>query len=331
MTLEPEQPEGNAESESAGLGPSSRPRRPWLAFVLSWFVPGLGQAYAGVPLRGAGAALLYLLVIIPVKVLARVPLDFSAWAVILGILIAIGAGLLIPIDAARTARRRRTLPTTRWNRLWVYVLHVVVVGILLVPAAVWSTDLLGFRTFKIPSGGMMETLQVGDYVIADMRRKSHASVRRGQIVVFRYPPDPEVFFVKRVIGLPGETIELRDGVLYVDENRLEEPYVVPEYRSQDYNKDFGPVLVEQDRYFVLGDARHRSADSRAWGQVPERLLEGTIRSIWWSYEEQPKYPFEDGSQRLQRFVTAPLRLLTHSRWDRIGHRLERSGPETGGG
>ena len=99
-------------------------------------------------------------------------------------------------------------------------------------------------------------------------------IRRGDVVVFRHPPEPEVDYVKRVVGLPGEVVELRDGRLYIGGRLIEEPYVEPRYRDADRKKNYGPVEVRADHYFVLGDHRNASKDSRFWSQVPRELLKG---------------------------------------------------------
>jgi signal peptidase I len=99
------------------------------------------------------------------------------------------------------------------------------------------------------------------------------TLRRGEIVVFRFPLDPSKSFLKRIIGLPGETVTLVDGVVAVNGKPLGEPYVIEENRSHD---SFGPVRVPQREYFVLGDNRRNSSDSRHWGCVPASSIWGTM-------------------------------------------------------
>jgi signal peptidase I len=118
-------------------------------------------------------------------------------------------------------------------------------------------------------------------------RNSSGPPARGDAVVFRYPLDPDIFFLKRVVALPGETIRIRDKRVSIDGAELREPYVfhgdpqiypdqpaLPEpYRSRDH---FGPFTVPAGEYFVMGDNRDRSSDSRYWGCVPQALIKGRV-------------------------------------------------------
>lgn len=103
-------------------------------------------------------------------------------------------------------------------------------------------------------------------------------IQRGDIVVFWYPRDPDKSFIKRVIGLPGEEIAIRNGIVYVDGVPLEEPYVPPQYFD---HGSFGPVVVPENCYFVLGDHRNSSNDSRAWGCVPRENIFGKAVFRYW--------------------------------------------------
>lgn len=105
-----------------------------------------------------------------------------------------------------------------------------------------------------------------------------SQIERGDIVVFWYPRDPSKSFIKRVIGLPGETVEIRSGIVYVNGTRLAEPYLKPEFL--DYGS-FGPVRVAARHYFVLGDHRNSSNDSRNWGMVPEQNIFGRAVFRYW--------------------------------------------------
>lgn len=95
-------------------------------------------------------------------------------------------------------------------------------------------------------------------------------VRRGDVIWFRYPEDPSKYYIKRLIGLPNETVEFREGAVFIDGIKLREPYLEPERNSR---RDSQPPLVIKERhYYVLGDNRDASSDSRSWGLVPEELI-----------------------------------------------------------
>jgi signal peptidase I len=185
-----------------------------------------------------------------------------------------------------------------------------------------------FQQSKIPSGSMMDTLLVGDYIMVNRFVYAPASfewerrllparpIERGDVVVFKQPGEPEIDFIKRVIGLPGDIVELRDGYLHVNEERLDEPYVNDDYRRADPKKNFGPIQVRPDHYFVLGDHRNQSADSRFWGEVPRALMKGRALLVWWSYDEAPGNIYMSTGERLRSWGSKIVHFFTRSRWGR---------------
>jgi signal peptidase I len=142
-------------------------------------------------------------------------------------------------------------------------------GILVTTGGAWAA-VTRPKMYHIPSGAMAPTLEVGDRVVA-----VRGDVRRGSVVVFTgWSPDPEKLFVKRVIGLPGDVVESRDGVVYVNGAELDEPYLVPGRRTDGLDRQTVPA----GHYFVLGDHRDRSSDSRFHGPVPE---DAVVRVVKW--------------------------------------------------
>ncbi|HKX89678.1 MAG TPA: signal peptidase I, partial [Sphingopyxis sp.] len=138
-------------------------------------------------------------------------------------------------------------------------------------------------------------------------------IRRGDIVVFKYPEEPERDFIKRVIGLPGETLELRNQTIYINGAPLMEPYAhylfPPADESQtdgfDLRRKYGPVTVPQGHYFMMGDNRDDSQDSRFWGFLPASYVKGRALFIYWSFDVP-----DDGSSA----GFAP-------RWGRLFHQI----------
>jgi signal peptidase I len=112
---------------------------------------------------------------------------------------------------------------------------------------------------EVPTGSMEHTIEIGDRVVTSRLSYLSSDPRRGDIVVFPFPDDEEMDYIKRIIGLPGETIEGKDGLVYIDGNPLEEPYV-----TEALDSDFGPYEVPEDSYFMMGDNRNNSQDSRYW-------------------------------------------------------------------
>jgi signal peptidase I len=148
-------------------------------------------------------------------------------------------------------------------------------------------NFLGARAFKIPASSMKPALEEGDYLIAKLEKYGDRVSRRGDIIVFPYPEDRSVNFVKRVIGLPGERIEIKDKLVFVNGQRLDDPWGVHEgsvnFPSDVNPRDnFGPVQIREGSVFVLGDNRDNSHDSRFWGDVKIKEIEGRAVFIYWS-------------------------------------------------
>lgn len=183
-----------------------------------------------------------------------------------------------------------------------------------------------FMQSKIPTESMLNTLLVGDYIFVDrsiygapgdapQRWLGQREVRRGDVVVFRFPENPEVDFVKRVIGLPGDKLELRNGRVLINDQLLPEPYILPE--NIDPNSDFGPVQVPADNFFMMGDNRDNSRDSRAWGFLPRALVKGRAFFIWYSFDEQKNDHQNTGAKRIISMARKVRYFVSKTRWDRL--------------
>lgn len=194
-----------------------------------------------------------------------------------------------------------------------------------------------FQAFKIPTGSMVDNLLIGDHIVVNkfiygapgpfddafpMRE-----IGRGDIVVFRFPQEPATDFVKRVIALPDETVMIRDKTVWIDGVPLDEPYArfedpgvfgaredLPQpYRSRD---QFGPYVVPRDGYFVMGDNRDRSNDSRYWGPVPRELIKGRAFLVYWSYRGAPIAEGATPAEKLRQLAGVVIHFLPGTRWDR---------------
>ncbi len=155
------------------------------------------------------------------------------------------------------------------------------------------------QAFKIPSGSMKPTLLIGDHILVnkflygikipftDIRLFPIRHPQRGDIMVFVYPVEPDKDFIKRVIGVPGDTVEIRNKLVYINGKLLNDPYGVHVEKiilpaPVQPRDNFGPVHVPSHKYFVMGDNRDRSYDSRFWGFVDESAIKGKAFIIYWS-------------------------------------------------
>ena len=213
------------------------------------------------------------------------------------------------------------------------------------------------QAFQIPSESMENTLLIGDYLLVNKlcyggggsiadRILPYRRIQRGDIVVFHYPVNPNQHFVKRVVGVPGDRIRLIQGAVYVRGVRLEEPYVrhssrfhdafrdefprlnvaVPEVTSSWWREmhtlvDDGQLIVPEGYYFVLGDNRDESLDSRYWGFVPRENIIGSPLLIYWSVRSSSEVmPRTTASNdKLYHFAYAVTHLFQLTRWERTFH------------
>jgi signal peptidase I len=166
---------------------------------------------------------------------------------------------------------------------------------LLLSLATWLRDLMLscliavlvilflYRPVKVEGTSMMPSLfdQERLFINQFTYKFGIGEIQRGDTVVFWFPKDPTKSYIKRVIGLPGDTVAVKDGLVYVNNNRLDERYVPPQYRDYDSHP---PVHVGPDEYFVLGDHRVSSNDSRAWGLVPRSYIYGKAVFVFWPLE-----------------------------------------------
>jgi len=250
-----------------------------LAGLLNFMGAGLGFLYVGRP-SWAAINLLSLPLL----------LGFGAWiglmfkpagfvAVCISLLAVIVASMYL---AVRIARREQAAELRAYQRWYVYFSYYVAASIFLNVVLMNRSALFGYETFRVPSRSMMETLLPGDSFVSNTWAFKRRTPRRGEVIVFLYPKDPSLKYVQRVVGLPGDTLRVQGGVVEVNGARLDEPYISP---GHNHGAPFGNGRFEVPvgHYFVMGDNRDNSADSRVWGTVPQANLYGSVEFIFWSY------------------------------------------------
>ena len=218
---------------------------------------------------------------------------------------------------------------------------------LIVETAVFVFFVMTFvvQAFQLPTGSMDPTLLVGDFLLVNKLVYAqtvlpvekvilpHRNLKRGDIVVFKYPNDLTKDYVKRVIGLPGETLEIKDKQVFIDGRPLQEKYKVhiyPEvysrngvsgssmtsdYQLDNINRDnFGPITVPAGHIFAMGDNRDNSSDSRYWGPLPLDNIKGRPWLIYFSYKaDTDAYQRTSFSDRIKKIVS----FLPRARWRRL--------------
>jgi signal peptidase I len=215
------------------------------------------------------------------------------------------------------------------------------------------------QAFAIPSSSMENTLLIGDHVFVNRLQFApktswlgpllpYRDIRRGDVVVFLSPQTPGLHIVKRIIGVPGDHIRLRDGVVYRNGEKLDEPYVLHDADNlrDEYRNDFpalappdgdpniyniwrlelpahiqgGDIVVPPDAYFGMGDHRGVSLDSRYWGFIPRQNVIGRPMFVSWSFETpEDDYLKTSAADRLQSLAHVIIHLFDQTRWERTLH------------
>lgn len=280
----------NAFNTANGTPLIATVKKSWLAVFLSTLLPGIGQFYNLQILKGIS----FIIATVVLALIAKIHYSLEV--------------LLFPLyffalkDAFESSeiinRSSRTFLKTEGNLVRAFI--ILMIAIEVIPFGdIVKTHII--QAYKIPAASMLPTLEIGDHILVNKTSWGKASNKRGEIVVFKYPEDPQRNFIKRIVAIGGDTIEIRNKVVYVNGSSLSEPYIqhtdplIKQVRT-DPRDNVGPYTVPQNKFFVMGDNRDQSYDSRYWGYVPDEYIIGKALKIYWSWDTKN----------------------TKVRWDRIG-------------
>ncbi|HEV7670659.1 MAG TPA: signal peptidase I [Thermoanaerobaculia bacterium] len=265
--------------------PPSFKKSAWGAVLLSLFQPGFGQIYAGRTVRGALAFVVYLasVLIFFCGVIGR---SFVGLVVAMSLIAVFYIGTAVD---AGLGSRSAVSSNPIWQR-WYAVLALALLFQFGLRYALPAVQRL--KTYYIPSGSMEPTLQIGDHLVAALDTYRSAPPSRNDIAIFALPDNPKIDLVERIVALPGETVELRNKVLFVNGHAVQEPWTVHKDPNVGAANDpistlserdqMRPVLVPPGRFFAMGDNRDSSYDSRFYGPVPLENLKGKALYLYWS-------------------------------------------------
>ncbi len=239
----------------------------------------------------------------------------------------------VTTSKAGEERKKSTWSESLWENAKSFAF--VIAAVLLIRAVVVEATV-------VPTGSMQNTILIGDHLFldkilygpeipfTDIHLPAIKHYERGDVIAFRYPVDPSVVFVKRLIGMPGDTIQIKQKQLYVNGKLVHEPCVIhtdPQIypdsewipREARIRDNFGPVTVPPDHYFALGDNRDESLDGRYWGFVPKANMVGEPMFIYWSYNAPTSvWTSTDLSDRISGDVSILAHFFSRTRWSRIG-------------
>ena len=183
------------------------------------------------------------------------------------------------------------------------------------------------QAFKIPTGSMESNLLIGDHLLVNKfvyslhapilsRILPYKELKRGDVIVFKYPHSPDVAYVKRLIGLPGEELQVIGRTVYINGQPLKENYTQYIDAGSIY-EHHGPFRIPEGQYFAMGDNRDNSQDSRFWGNVPRDHIIGKALAIYWSYETPRDEYLQTGTlDKAKQYADVFLNFFTKTRWRR---------------
>lgn len=260
------------------------------AAFLSFLMLGLGQISCGKIKRG-------ILIYIASFFLASMGViictqPFPPLNIVIPAIIFWGLYVFVIFDAIRIARDPEN--TLKMKPIIGYLILVAIwqVDSRIVSPVIASTVKRDFiQAYKIPSGAMTPTLLIGDQILVDKHIYKKQGPARRDIVIFPYPVKPEQDFIKRIVALGGDTIEVKEKQIYLNGELLNEPYAVHAdpniFPAEKNQRDFyGPVTVPKDSVFVMGDNRDNAYDSRFWGFVKKDTIKAKIINLYWSWDKE---------------------------------------------
>jgi signal peptidase I len=268
-------------------------RRWWIAGLLSFLVPGMGQVYNGQATKGlffyfllsTWGGLLFSLV----YYIMKYPMSGFALGLLSFLFVtSLTAYLMVIFESMRTAWIAGDAHALQpYNKWYVYLIVIIVVS------AVSQSATLAFRdnvlkAYTIPSRSMQATLEPGDYVISNQVYYRYNNPTRGDVIIFKNPHDENQDFVKRIAGCPGDTIEIKENQVFLNGKKSDEPYALDTpstSKGEQPEKNFGPFIIPENEYFVLGDNRSNSLDSRAFGTIKRHTIEGKVIFIYFSWDK----------------------------------------------
>ncbi len=265
--------------------------RPIIALLLSFITPGLGHVYAGNLKRGIIFFLVVELLTVSVHIFSAFRFKFyglvwyfAAWTCLLGFFVFVLFDALFGINKLRVTVLK---PYHKWY-FYVFICAATVLMDTFVLEAVLP-DIKAFKSYRMSSVSMEPALYVGDRLIADMKIYKQEKPKRGDLVIFEFPKDPSKEFIKRVMGVEGERVAIINNKIYVNNKIIDDPWgYIENSREKNYLKElenFGPAVVPEHSFFVLGDNRYNSMDSRLFGFIELSKIRGKILYVYWAKDK----------------------------------------------
>ena len=275
--------------------PFSR-RNPLISFLLSILTPGLGQIYNSQIKKGLTIYLLLVFAEFAILPFSDIAKTFSGMVFLMVLVFSIF--IYAAVDSVRVSRASETIKEIRFSKRLIVLIVIVNIGFYLIFD---FGEYLGIKSYSIPTSSNAPALLQGDFIIADLDYYDDTDPRPGELVIFRYPENPEIIYLKRCIASGTQTLEIKDKKVFINGRLFPDSayvqHIDPRILARDngglhystFNNlgsrdNFGPLTVPEGHYFMMGDNRDHSADSRVWGFVPRRFIKGRPHYIYYSWD-----------------------------------------------
>lgn len=282
-----------------------KPRIPLFAFIMSMVLPGYGQLYNGQVNKAIWLFLGFVWLTVPMVTIAALylPADLMVPALLLGALSVMLLWLYAVVDAFAQARRQHAYVLKPWQNSSLYVLVLMLCAGVVLPFLTYYVRGNLVESFRVPSGSMEPTVMTGDMLFADKRYNRpgfQQAVERGDIAIFIYPNDRTTYFIKRVIGLPGDHLQIRGTDIFINGKTTKAMQTPINGKSVQVTETDGhhvwqvwwaeprkalpqtDIMIPPGYIFTMGDNRTASNDSRFFGVVPLQDVVGKARQVWFS-------------------------------------------------
>ena len=280
-------------------------RNPIFSGIFSLLVPGLGQLYNG---QMKKSIVIYSLWLFPtILIMPLFDLQYTFIGILIFAIISTIIYIFAFIDAIIISTRLKNYSLQNFNRWYIYIL--IILSATAISFLFDEESYLGINSFSFPTSSMEPTILNGDYLMVDLEYYENKDPKPSDIIIFDYPKQPELSYLKRCIAISGQVVEIKDKVVLVDEIKFPDDSLVQFKDPKIYKKDegtnffpiynnlgsrdcFGPIKIPEGKYFVLGDNRDNSSDSRYWGFVPRENIYGKAMFLYFSWDKKADSIFD---------------------------------------
>jgi len=272
---------------------NTKKRKPFIAAFLSSVTPGLGQVYNGQIIKGG---ILFLATFLLIFVLSFTGLQYQFYGLFAIILFVLFFWLFIVGESFFAARKIKEITLKPYNRWYVYlILALLAFGLDVISADFFMKEVLGIKFYKIATNSMQPSVLKDDHVMVNLKYYKSNNLKRGDLVVFEFPANSSKEFLKRVIALEGEKLEIKNKRIFINDRPIAEDYKIhsdsrvytdkSDSPYNDFERDnFGPSVIPFDHCFVMGDNRDNSMDSRHMSHLPLSNIKGKAVYIYFSWD-----------------------------------------------